>query len=60
MAEHGKRYQDAAKLVDRTRAYPLDKAVSLIEVILDGGLAVLRYRSAIDIQNVTLEFQLSR
>ena len=26
---HGKRYQDAAKLVDHTRAYPLDEAVSL-------------------------------
>ena len=29
MAEHGKRYQDAAKLVDRTRIYPVDEAVAL-------------------------------
>ena len=29
MAEHGKRYQDAAKLVDHTRVYPLDEAVAL-------------------------------
>jgi large subunit ribosomal protein L1 len=29
MAEHGKRYQDAAKLVDRTRVYPVDEAVAL-------------------------------
>jgi len=29
MAEHGKRYQDAAKLVDRTRIYPLEEAVAL-------------------------------
>ena len=29
MAEHGKRYQDAAKLVDRTRVYPIDEAVAL-------------------------------
>jgi large subunit ribosomal protein L1 len=29
MATHGKRYQDAAKLVDRTRAYPVAEAVAL-------------------------------
>jgi len=29
MAEHGKRYQDAAKLVDRTRVYPIEEAVAL-------------------------------
>jgi large subunit ribosomal protein L1 len=29
MATHGKRYQDAAKLVDRTRVYPVDEAVAL-------------------------------
>ena len=29
MAEHGKRYQDAAKLVDRTRVYPVAEAVAL-------------------------------
>jgi large subunit ribosomal protein L1 len=29
MAGHGKRYQDAAKLVDRTRVYPIDEAVAL-------------------------------
>jgi large subunit ribosomal protein L1 len=29
MAEHGKRYQDAAKLVDRARVYPVEEAVSL-------------------------------
>jgi large subunit ribosomal protein L1 len=29
MAEHGKRYQDAAKLVDRTRVYPIQEAVAL-------------------------------
>ena len=29
MAEHGKRYQDAAKLVDRTRVYTIDEAVAL-------------------------------
>jgi large subunit ribosomal protein L1 len=29
MASHGKRYQDAAKLVDRTRVYPVDEAAAL-------------------------------
>jgi large subunit ribosomal protein L1 len=29
MAEHGKRYQDAAKLIDRTRVYPIEEAVAL-------------------------------
>jgi large subunit ribosomal protein L1 len=29
MAEHGKRYQDAAKLLDHTRVYPVDEAVAL-------------------------------
>ena len=29
MAEHGKRYQDAAKLVDRTKIYSIDEAVAL-------------------------------
>ena len=29
MAEHGKRYQDVAKLVDRTQVYPLEEAVAL-------------------------------
>jgi large subunit ribosomal protein L1 len=29
MAEHGKRYQDTAKLVDRTRVYPIAEAVAL-------------------------------
>ena len=29
MAEHGKRYQDAAKLIDRTRIYPVDEAMAL-------------------------------
>lgn len=29
MAEHGKRYQEAAKLVDRTRAYPVAEAVAV-------------------------------
>ena len=30
MAEHGKRYQDAAKLVDRTKVYLHDEAVAII------------------------------
>ena len=30
MAEHGKRYQDAAKLVDHTKTYAPDEAVSLV------------------------------
>ena len=29
MAEHGKRYQEAAKLVDRTRVYPIAEAVAI-------------------------------
>ena len=29
MAEHGKRYQDAVKLVDHTKVYPIEEAVSL-------------------------------
>jgi large subunit ribosomal protein L1 len=29
MAGHGKRYQDAAKLVDHTRVYPVDEAMTL-------------------------------
>jgi large subunit ribosomal protein L1 len=29
MAEHGKRYQDTAKLVDRARVYPIAEAVAL-------------------------------
>ena len=29
MAQHGKRYQDAVKLVDRTRVYPVGEAISL-------------------------------
>jgi large subunit ribosomal protein L1 len=29
MAEHGKRYQEAAKLVDRTRVYPVGEAIAL-------------------------------
>ncbi|MDQ1324090.1 MAG: ribosomal protein [Chloroflexota bacterium] len=29
MAEHGKRYQDLAKLVDRTRVYPIGEAIAL-------------------------------
>ena len=29
MAGHGKRYQDAAKLVDRNRLYPIEEAVAL-------------------------------
>ncbi|MFL5710158.1 MAG: 50S ribosomal protein L1 [Chloroflexota bacterium] len=29
MAEHGKRYQDAAKLIDRNRVYPVAEAVAL-------------------------------
>jgi large subunit ribosomal protein L1 len=29
MTQHGKRYQDAAKLVERTRAYPVEEAVEL-------------------------------
>src|SRR5450759_4133238 len=29
MAEHGKRYQEAAKLVDRTRVYPVAEAVAI-------------------------------
>jgi large subunit ribosomal protein L1 len=29
MASHGKRYQDAVKLVDRTKAYSIDEAVAL-------------------------------
>jgi large subunit ribosomal protein L1 len=29
MAEHGKRYQDVAKLIDRTRIYQVDEAVAL-------------------------------
>jgi large subunit ribosomal protein L1 len=29
MAEHGKRYQEAAKLVDRTRVYPVAEAVAV-------------------------------
>jgi large subunit ribosomal protein L1 len=31
MAEHGKRYQDAAKLVDRTKVYEPTEAVSIIK-----------------------------
>lgn len=31
MAKHGKKYQDAAKLVDRTRAYPPDEAAALVK-----------------------------
>ena len=31
MAEHGKRYQDAAKLVDRTRIYPPLEAADLVK-----------------------------
>jgi large subunit ribosomal protein L1 len=31
MADHGKRYQDAVKLVDRTRAYTPDEAVALVK-----------------------------
>ena len=31
MAEHGKRYQDAAKLVDRTRVYAPGEAVTLVK-----------------------------
>jgi len=31
MAEHGKRYQDAAKLVDRTKVYSPTEAVSIIK-----------------------------
>jgi len=31
MAKHGKRYQEAAKLVDRTRTYPPDEAVGLVK-----------------------------
>jgi large subunit ribosomal protein L1 len=29
MTEHGKRYQDLAKLVDRTRVYPVSEAIAL-------------------------------
>jgi large subunit ribosomal protein L1 len=29
MAEHGERYQDLAKLVDRTRVYPIGEAIAL-------------------------------
>ena len=29
MAEHGKRYQDASKLVDRTRVYPVAEAMTI-------------------------------
>ena len=31
MAHHGKKYQDAAKLVDRTKAYTPDEAVDLVK-----------------------------
>ncbi len=31
MAQHGKKYQDAAKLVDRTKAYPPVEAVGLVK-----------------------------
>jgi large subunit ribosomal protein L1 len=31
MAEHGKKFQDALKLVDRTRSYPPDEAAALIK-----------------------------
>ena len=31
MAEHGKKYQDAAKLVDRTRSYAPDEAAELVK-----------------------------
>ena len=31
MAKHGKRYQEAAKVVDRTRTYPPDEAVGLVK-----------------------------
>jgi large subunit ribosomal protein L1 len=31
MAQHGKKYLDAAKLVDRTRAYPPDEAAALVK-----------------------------
>jgi len=29
MGQHGKRYQDAVKLVDRTRVYPIEEAVAI-------------------------------
>lgn len=31
MTKHGKKYQEAAKLVDRTRAYPPDEAAALVK-----------------------------
>jgi len=31
MAQHGKKYQEAAKLVDRARAYPPDEAADLVK-----------------------------
>src|SRR3989304_3488714 len=31
MAQHGKRYLDASKLIDRTRLYPPEEAVKLLK-----------------------------
>lgn len=31
MAKHGKKYQEAAKLIDHTKQYPIDEAVALVK-----------------------------
>ena len=33
MAKHGKKYQEAAKLVDKTKLYPIEEAVELVKKI---------------------------
>ncbi|HXG40526.1 MAG TPA: 50S ribosomal protein L1 [Candidatus Limnocylindrales bacterium] len=37
MAKHGKRYREAAKLVDRTRLYPPDEAIELARQVAYAG-----------------------
>ena len=31
MAKHGKKYVEAAKLIDRTKQYPIEEAVALVK-----------------------------
>ena len=33
MSKHGKKYQEAAKLIDKTKLYPIEEAVSLVKKI---------------------------
>ena len=33
MPKHGKKYQDAAKLVDKTKLYPIEEAVELLKKV---------------------------